>query len=243
MLILCYSHKGSLMIISFQTTWKFALLKNICRHGIEKQFAHQMVLLPSWLLLNEEIWEICFPKAALWRHQAHQDTVPPPPVVSAELISATQCYIQRKSPNRTKKSQKKDSTSHISACENYFRRLHCLLTGAPQTHTCFPGWPESSLHTSLYAPGHTQGLFQTDHLDIDFSCDSEFWCLSAWGPWENCKHKPKAFCRESNHCDYFIKSNSFCSRKMEAKFTLSFRNVCDCSQSCSQCHLIFCKTA
>ena len=45
------------------------------------------------------------------------------------------------------------------------------------------------------------------------------------------------FCRESNHCDYFIKSNSFCSRNMEAKFTLSFRNVCDCSQSYSQCHL------
>lgn len=35
------------------------------------------------------------------------------------------------------------------------------------------------------------------------------------------------FCRESNHCDYFIKSSSFCSRNMEDKFTLSFRNVCD----------------
>lgn len=45
------------------------------------------------------------------------------------------------------------------------------------------------------------------------------------------------FCRESNHCEYFIKSNSFCSRNMEAKFTPSFRNVCDCSHSCSQCHL------
>lgn len=37
---------------------------------------------------------------------------------------------------------------------------------------------------------------------------------------------------ESNHCEYFIKSNSFCSRNVEAYFTLSFRNVCDCSQGC-----------
>lgn len=49
--------------------------------------------------------------------------------------------------------------------------------------------------------------------------------------------KGVGFCRESNCCDYFIKSNCFCSRNMEAKFTLSFRNLCDCSQSCSQCHL------
>lgn len=159
-----------------------------------------MVLLPSWLLVNEEIWETCFLKAALWGHQAHQDMALPPPMVSAELISAIQGCIQKQSPKHTRKSQKKDLTSHTCMWEKDLRSQDWLLTGVPRTHM---GWPESSLHTSLYSPGHAQGLFQTNQLDIYFFCDSEFWCLSAWGPWEDCKHKPRALDSAENPTTVF----------------------------------------
>lgn len=69
-----------------------------------------MVLLPSWLILSEEIWEISFLKAALWEHQAHQDMTPPPPLVSAELLSSTQGQSKEETETTQahKMSQKKD---------------------------------------------------------------------------------------------------------------------------------------
>lgn len=153
-----------------------------------------MVLLPSWLL-NEEIWEICFLKAALWGHQAHQDMAPLPPVVSAELISATQGHSQ-KNITQAHKKVTKERLNYSHPCVRKWSQKPTvqdrLLTGAPQTHMCFPGWPESSPRTSLFVPGHAQGLFQPDQLDNYFSCDSEFWCCCAWGPWEDCKHKPRS---------------------------------------------------
>lgn len=84
-------------------------------------------------------------------------------------------YLKKKITSKyTQKSQKKDLAGHICVLRKWPQKpaaQNHLLTGAPQT-----------LHCPLSAHGHTQGIFQTDQLDIYFSCDSEFWCLCAWGP-------------------------------------------------------------
>lgn len=51
-----------------------------------------------------------FLKAALWEHQAHQDMTPPPPLVSAELLSSTQGQSKEETETTQahKMSQKKD---------------------------------------------------------------------------------------------------------------------------------------
>lgn len=60
------------------------------------------------------------------------------------------------------------------------------------------------------------------------------WCLCAcWRPLRRLPAQAKGIrlCKESSHCDHFIKSNSFCNRNMEAKFTMFLKmhvTVCGC---------------
>lgn len=102
-----------------------------------------------------------------------------------------------------------------------------------QTHVCFPGWPESSEYTIICT-------WTGSGLIPDWSCrHSILLSFRTFGtsmpePLRRLRTQAKGIglFRESNHWEYFIKSNSFCSRNAAALFTLPFRNVCDCSQSC-----------
>lgn len=166
-----------------------------------------MVLLPSWLFLKKEIWEICFLKA-LWGYQAHEVIAPQPPEVSAELnISYVETckknhpstYTHTKKKNHKKKNR---LISHTWVWEHDLRSLARLLRwwsfigpGPPiqrsTTNSPVPSWLARKLC-----------LFNHMHLNRFRACSrwsSRHSLLLAFGvliplclsPWGDCKHKPR----------------------------------------------------
>lgn len=94
--------------------------------------------------------------------------------------------LLKKPAQAHEKSQKKDLTSHICVWEHDLRNLLSRTSSSKEHHklTCAFLADQKALHIWSYAPEQVQGLFQTGHLDIHFSCHSEFWYLYAQAPGE-----------------------------------------------------------
>lgn len=190
-----------------------------------------MVLLPSRLFLKKEIWEICFLEAALWRHQTHQVTAPQPPVVSAELNIS---YLEtcKKNHPSTQKNHKRKTWLAIPGSETMtseawpgfwgdeasrsrFYRSRATYSKEHHKLTSFLAGQKALLILS-YAPEQVQGLF---HIIIQTftSLVIQSFDTSMPEPLRRLQTQAKAIglFRESNHCEYLIKSNSFCSRNVE----------------------------
>ena len=169
-----------------------------------------MVLLASWLLLNEEIWEICFLKAALWRHQAHQDMAPPPLVVSAEQISVIQGHIKKKSPKHTKNHERK-TWLFTSVFEKMTSEAYCpgLPTHRSTTHSDVLSWLARKLSAYLIVCAWTcSGAFPDWSVRHLLPLWFRVWMLLCLRPLRTFQAQAKCigFCREPKHCDFYIET-------------------------------------